>query len=86
MDEIRRRLTEANQMWNDWIFQMHWNKLEWVNPRSRNERKIHFVCLQIKCFKDNVKPAHWVGHSQLISLDTDDLFKRTPKLMKNRLV
>ena len=30
------------------------------------------------CFEDNVKPAHWVGHSQGISLDTDDLFKVTP--------
>ena len=23
----------ANQSWNDWEFQIHWNKLEWVNPR-----------------------------------------------------
>ena len=22
----------ANQSWNDWKFQIHWNKLEWVNP------------------------------------------------------
>ena len=57
---------------------MRWNKLEWVNPRSRNEKKTHFVCLLKKCFKDNVKPEHWVGHSQLRSLDTDDLFKITP--------
>ena len=27
-------------------------------------------------FKDNVKTAHWVGRSQLRSLDTDDFFKR----------
>ena len=40
-------------------------------------KKIHFVCLQNKCFKDNVKTAHWVGHSKLRSLDIDDLFKRT---------
>ena len=26
----------------------------------------------------NDKHAHWVGHSQLRSLDTDYLFKRTP--------
>ena len=25
-----------------------------------------------------VSSAHWVGHSQLIYLDTDDLFKITP--------
>ena len=29
-------------------------------------------------FKNIVRTAHWVGNSQLISLDTDDLFKRTP--------
>ena len=40
--------------------------------------KIHFVCLLEKIFKDNVKTAHWVGHSQLIPLDKYDLFKRTP--------
>ena len=40
--------------------------------------KIHFVCLLKIYFKDNVKTAHWVGHSQLRYLDTDDLFVRTP--------
>ena len=29
-----KKLYEANQWWNDWKFQLHWNKLEWVNPRS----------------------------------------------------
>ena len=37
------------------------------------------MCLLKKCFKDNVKPAHWVGHSQIISLDKDDFSRRTPK-------
>ena len=41
-------------------------------------------------FKDNVKPAHSVGHSQLRSLDTDNLFKITSSVdekmaMENRL-
>ena len=39
-NKIKRRLTEDNQEWNDWKFQIHWNKLEWVNPRGRDE-KIH---------------------------------------------
>ena len=39
---------------------------------------IHYVCLQNKCFKDNVKTAHWVGHSKLRSLDIDEFLKRTP--------
>ena len=37
------------------------------------------MCLLNIVFKDNVKPAHWVGHSQLRSLDTDNFFRRTPK-------
>ena len=37
--KIKRRLTKDNQEWNDWKFQIHWNKLEWVNPRSPDERK-----------------------------------------------
>ena len=27
-------------------FQINWNKIEWVNPRSHDEIEIHFVCLQ----------------------------------------
>ena len=34
----------ANQNCNDWKFQIHWNKIAWVNPRIRIS-KIHFVCL-----------------------------------------
>ena len=49
-DKINRRLTEANQEWNDWKFQIHWNKLEWVNPRDCDERKIYSVCLQETLF------------------------------------
>ena len=66
----------------------NWNKPEWVNPRSRDERKNpFFVSSKIDIFKDNVKTAHWVGHSQLRYLDTDDLFKKIPLLkMKNGLV
>ena len=36
------------------------------------------MCLLKQCFKNNVKTAHWFVHSQLRSLDTDDLFERTP--------
>ena len=34
-----------NQNWDNWRFQIHWNKLGWVNQRDCIERKIHFVCL-----------------------------------------
>ena len=35
-------------------------------------------------FKYNVKPAYWVGHSKLIPLDIDYLFKRAPKFDENQ--
>ena len=50
-DEKKIKLHEANQSWNAWKFKIHWNKLEWVNPRSRDKRKNHFVCL----LKNNLK-------------------------------
>ena len=31
-----------------------------------------------KTVKDNNKPAHWVVHSKLISLEIDEFFKITP--------
>ena len=40
--------------------------------------------LKKNCVKDFVKPAHWVGHSKLRSLDIDDFFKRTPKFDENQ--
>ena len=48
-DKIKRRLTETNEEWNYWKFQIHWNKLEWVNPRSHDERNC-FVFLQNRLF------------------------------------
>ena len=44
-DKMKRRLTEANQECNYWKFQIHYNKIKWVNPRIFDKRKIHFVCL-----------------------------------------
>ena len=48
--EIKRNLHMANQNWNDWKIQIHWNKFEWVNPRSRIERKNPFCVSSIKYF------------------------------------
>ena len=42
---------------------------------SCDERKKSFcVSSKTKCFKDNNKPAHWVGSSKLRYLNIDDLF------------
>ena len=30
-DYIQKKLYESNRSWNDWKFQLHWNKLEWVD-------------------------------------------------------
>ena len=38
VDEIIKNIYEANRHWNDCKFQLHWNKLEWVNPRSKDKR------------------------------------------------
>ena len=49
-----------------------------MNPKSRDERRNPCCVSSFKThFKDNVKTAHWVGHSQLRSLDKYDLFKIT---------
>ena len=45
--ERKRKLNKANKYWNDWKFNMHRNKVEWVNPRSRDERKNPF-CVSSK--------------------------------------
>ena len=29
---------KANKWWNDWKFQLHWNKLECVDPKSNPKR------------------------------------------------
>ena len=33
-DVIQKKLYEANRWWDDWKFQLHWNSLEWVDPKS----------------------------------------------------
>ena len=64
----------ANQNWNDCKFQIHWNKLEWLNPRNCHEN-LFCESSENLCMKDNNKTAHWVGHAKLKTLDTDYFFK-----------
>ena len=64
-----------NQSCNEWKFQIHWNKIEWVNPRSRDEGKNPYCVSYKKLFlKDNNKNAHWVVHSKLKTLNTIGFF------------
>ena len=56
----------VDQVLNYWKLQINWNKLEWVNPRSRIEGKNPFCVLSKKlCLKDNNKTAHRVGPLKL---------------------
>ena len=65
----------ANQNGNDWKFQIHCNKLGWVIPRSRIERKNpFFVSSKNICLKDNNNTSHWIGHSTLKPMDIEYLF------------
>ena len=36
-DLIKKELFVSNMWWNDWKFQLHWNMLTWVNPKSRTK-------------------------------------------------
>ena len=63
---------------------MHWNKLDWVNPMSRDEIKIHLCVFKKTYFKDNDKTTHWVGHSRLRSLDMDEFFKITQNFVMQK--
>ena len=67
----------ANLNCIDWRFQIHWNKIERVNPRSRIEGKNPF-CVYTKKFylKYDDKPSRWVGHSKLNTLDLEDFYRR----------
>ena len=33
-DLIKKKHFQSNRWWNYWIFQLHWNMLEWVDPKS----------------------------------------------------
>ena len=43
------------------------------------KERIYFVCLK-KTIRNNNKPAHWVGHSKIGSLEIDEFFKITRKI------
>ena len=75
-DEIKK-LYEDNKWWNDWKLQLHWHKLEWVNPRSQTKRNKSYSVSSNKFSLNKVdKTSHWVGHSSLKELDTIDFFER----------
>ena len=76
-DLIKNELFRSNMLWNDWKFQLHWNRLEWVNPRSTPKRVKPFSVSSKKFYiNNNDRKAHFVGHSQLGPLDYADFYER----------
>ena len=65
-DYIQKKLYEANMWWNDWIFQLHWNNLECVDPKSTPKMVKPFSVSSKKLYiSKNDRIAHFVGRSIL---------------------
>ena len=67
---------KANDYCNYWRFQLHWNKLEWVDQEMRKIKKNPFCSSTQQFYIKNGKLAcHFVGHSKLNPIDCFQLFK-----------
>ena len=76
-NEIQKNIYEANKWGNDWIFQLHWHKLEQVDPKSTAKRdKPYSVSLEKFYLNKNDRTAHWVGYSKIKELDINYFFNR----------
>ena len=65
-DLIKKELFVSNMWRNDWKFQLHWNMLEWVNPKSITKRVQTFSVSSNKFYIiNNDRTAHFVGRSKL---------------------
>ena len=63
-------------MWcNDWKFQLYWNTLEWVDPKSTPKRVKPFSFSSKKYYiNNNDRTAHFVGHSKSTPLDIVEFY------------
>ena len=63
--------------WNYWIFQLHWNMLEQVDPKTTPKRvKAYSVSSKQLYINNNDRTDHFVGHSTFNPLDIVDFYKR----------
>ena len=63
--------------WNDWRFQLHWNMLECVDPKTTPKRVKPFsVSSKTLYIDNNDRTAHCVGHYKLTPLYIVDFYKR----------
>ena len=75
-DVIQKKLFETNRWRKDWKFQLHWNKLEWVDPKSNPKIvKPYSVSSTFLNISKIDRKSHFVGHSILKELDIDDFYK-----------
>ena len=57
---------KANGYCSDWRFQLHWYKLEWINPISKIKReKPYSVSSKIFYINKVDRTSYWVGYSDL---------------------
>ena len=63
--------------WNDCKFQLYWNLLEWVDPKTTPKRgKTFLVYLKKFYINNNDRTPHFAGHSKYTPLDIVDFYKR----------
>ena len=59
-DLIKKELFVSNMWWNDWKFQLHWNMIEWVDPKTTPKRVKPFsVSSKYLYFNNNDRTAHF---------------------------
>ena len=64
-------------LWKDWKFQLHWNMLKWIDPKSIPKIVKPFsVSLKMFYINNNDRTAHSVDHSKLTPLDIVEFYKR----------
>ena len=61
--EIKLHLENAANWWKDWLFQMGWYALEWVEPMSRGENPKY--CHSSHIVMKPTPRAHWIGHAKV---------------------
>ena len=80
-DLIKNKLFQSNMWWNDWRFQLHWNILEQVDPKTTPKRVKLFSVSSKKFYINNkYRTAHFVGHSKLTLLDIVDFMKKNRQM------
>ena len=76
-DLIQNKLFQYNMWCNDWKFQLHWNMLEWFDPKSTPKRVKPFSVSSKELYiNNNDRTAHFVGNSKLTPLDIVEFYKQ----------